>query len=940
MPTGSTIRNVNNGGSVLCSNSTFSSLLPSPNTDPSIILPDPDEYPTQFQDGIEYYFDENSGTQASAASFTNCGFTGNEYPSHVRPLTFNKYPGTISILSCSFDNITSTGSGGVVSVDVQGQSGRSSFSVTSSNFTNCSTTGNGGAMHVNVDSDVLINLCRFVDCSATGDDYTAGGGGGVCSNGFLTGGDIQQLNLVDCVFSDCTASKTGAGVHIEGHLALSVVSTNFERCELLSEIDFTLGGGLCMNGYNQAALTVESCRFIECLSKHAGGAIASMLQKDFSISDTLVKDCFSGTTGAVYIKRIYNCEALSFTDVYFDGNSFGEDRTFFASSNLNFEVNTTKLTDVTIMCDYYPVLPTLTFERCFTTVSSDSSGMIIGKAWLPSFLLDPERYWDVEFTKIGPLLTASPTANVNEKTGKIELEMEGMTPPISQEYEVRAKEEDGTSTTFRMLFADGTGTLFSESEVNLKYNTNYTITSIVGVIPESSSSQMTNDIPIPRAAWVFNFTTTSDYLTFTTPEPSSITPPETPSFSTLQDATARLVESDPQSAFILLHFDKEVLGSFDFVVEEEGKLVTLTFTNEVGSAFGGTKEIKSMSPEMKKLLSWLLPLVACLLVGFVIAIIITVLLRHRKQKKAELAQKEMEVQEPLDVEKVDEVGVDCSNGVIRTDENDESALNSSDVGRTRVNQPEEVMSSASRKEGELVEVMTCGAVCEISTARIDSTLYSVLHKERREIGKRGIGLQIVNGLKHVVAHRPASDVLTRLSSHWILVDAAGNVQLKLQMTSEEAKQEAARTQLHPQPLPNLDGIHDQPSEKTQDAQMDQSGMDGLRWQAPEVVESGVGTQVDGHKASVFSLGLVLWEIETGLVPFGELDAVNAQRQSGTGVGPKMESLKNEEFVSLIHRCVSVDPKQRPTLTDIGEFLSSHPDDTRLASGMEMKEPEP
>ncbi|KAK2951494.1 hypothetical protein BLNAU_13516 [Blattamonas nauphoetae] len=161
------------------------------------------------------------------------------------------------------------------------------------------------------------------------------------------------------------------------------------------------------------------------------------------------------------------------------------------------------------------------------------------------------------------------------------------------------------------------------------------------------------------------------------------------------------------------------------------------------------------------------------------------------------------------------------------------------------------------------------------------------------------------------------------------------------MTREEAEQEAALAQMqNSQPLPNLEGNANQPAEMTQAAHTKKSGMDGLRWRAPEVVladgRSGVES-VDGQKASVFSLGLVLWEIETGQVPFGELDAVNAQRQSGTGIGPKMESLQNEEFVSLIHRCVSVDPKERPTLSEIGKFLSSHPDETRVGSGMEMKE---
>ncbi|KAK2946655.1 hypothetical protein BLNAU_18407 [Blattamonas nauphoetae] len=201
-------------------------------------------------------------------------------------------------------------------------------------------------------------------------------------------------------------------------------------------------------------------------------------------------------------------------------------------------------------------------------------------------------------------------------------------------------------------------------------------------------------------------------------------------------------------------------------------------------------------------------------------------------------------------------------------------------------------------KGDLVEVMACNGGFEVSLVGGSRTLHSVLHKEKREIGKRAVGLQLVNGLKHVLANRQASDVVTRLSSHWILLDNAGNVQLKLRMTSEEAELEAAPTKQ--QPAGSLD---ENGTAQKRGKDVEQAGMDGLRWRAPEVVAGG-GSAVDGHKASVFSLGLVLWEIETGQVPFGELDAVNAQRQSATGIGPKMDSLRNDAFVALILQCVS------------------------------------
>ncbi|KAK2946130.1 hypothetical protein BLNAU_18972 [Blattamonas nauphoetae] len=109
---------------------------------------------------------------------------------------------------------------------------------------------------------------------------------------------------------------------------------------------------------------------------------------------------------------------------------------------------------------------------------------------------------------------------------------------------------------------------------------------------------------------------------------------------------------------------------------------------------------------------------------------------------------------------------------------------------------------------------------------------------------------------------------------------------------------------------------------------EKSGVDGLRWKAPEVV-AGTG-QVDGHKAAVFSLGLILWEIETGLVPYGEVDAIVAQKQSGTAIPPNLSDLHNDEFVALLVRCLSVNPKERPTLTEVGEFLSSHKTESGIA----------
>ncbi|KAK2955787.1 hypothetical protein BLNAU_9323 [Blattamonas nauphoetae] len=974
---GSTIRDVNTGGSVLCSNSSFSSLLPSPNSDadsnqsPTPIPADTFTADT-YEDGTEYYFSDKSGGKETSTIFSHCQFTGDKYPS-THPLSFNQYTGTISILSCSFTNLTR----GAVNINVDAHIDHESITFNSSNFTNCSAATYGGALCIQYVDGAVIDSCRFENCSTTALPQSSGGG--LYLRGTEWEGHITQFQLVGCVVADCTATREGAGVSIAGLADVSVVDSKFERCEIVADSFFRLGGGISVT--EQAALTVERSHFIECSTFNFGGAIFFMHNRDLTISDTLVKDCSSGTTGAICVFCIASSGNLSFTRVFFDGNSVGDETNSFATY-LRITENATKFPDVAVMSVFHTDHPTLKFEECVTTHKSDSSGMIVQGAYnSSSYLYDSERLLDPEFAKIGALLTAKPTASLNKQTGKIELEMEGMTPPTSQEYEVTVKENgNGAETKLRMLFSDGIGTLVSAQENSLKYNTGYTIISIVGIVStssSSSSSRMTNGITVPAAAWVFNIAATPNYLTFTTPK----SPPS------LTWASSELISDNQKYAKVLLVFDEKVHGSFDIVVEEEGKDVILTVpilgeapagdsqkfivvgkdsllthdttytiqsivpTPETDTPFvfmNGTITLhipkssynpnKAMSPETKALLSWLIPLASCLLIALVVVIVIIVLLRRRKQKKnAFPAQNEMEAQEPLEVEKVEAFGVECSNRVIRTDGNDHSAFDS----------PEQVQSNketVQQNTSPYGEVMACSGDFEISAAPMTNTLYSVLHKEHREIGKRAIGIQVVNGLKQVVAHREWSDVLTRLSSHWILIDAEGNVRLKLQMNASEAEQEAALAQMQ-NPLKDRNENEqtvNEASAHTEQSEKDKSGMDGLRWRAPEVVaaedRNGVKS-VDGHKASVFSLGLVLWEIETGQVPFGELDAVNAQRQSGTGIGPKMESLQNEEFIALIHRCLSVDPKQRPTLSEIGEFLSSHPDETIGGSRNEMKEPE-
>ncbi|KAK2955726.1 hypothetical protein BLNAU_9262 [Blattamonas nauphoetae] len=565
---GSTIRDMDTGGSVLCSNSSFSSLLHSPNTEVdlsegTVTIPG-SSVSEPFKGDTDYSFDENSGDQLSEAVFTNCHFDRSVNQLTTSPLSFNNYPGTISIESCSFTGCSSSSEGGAIYylVDVD-QYLRPFLTLTSSNFTHCSASSSGGAVYLMMFDAIALTSCRFEHCSTI--DHSYGGAVYMCIYDHMR---IQKVHsTVDgCVFSDCTTVFGGGGLYSDDMTDITMSDTTFDFCETNSTNVYSRGGGgILMEG--DGILTAERCHFIECRTSNAGAAISFAGTKGFNISDILVKDCYSGVTGAIFISCVQSSKPILFSRVYMVGNSMGTDTLFFTSNNYGFPEHTPKFPDIQILGINFNSGVTIKFVDCFTTIMPDSSAMVIGidvdlstRYYIPAFNMVSE------FEKIGPLLTAKPTAKMNEKTGKIELTMEGMMPPISQEYEVTVKAEDKTEARFRMLFSDGTGTLVSGSEENLKYITDSTIMSIVGVVPESSSSRMTNDIEVPVAAWAFNLAATPNYLSFTTPEEPS----------TLISATANLISDDPKYAHLLIVFNENVKGSFDIVVEEEGKDVTIT----------------------------------------------------------------------------------------------------------------------------------------------------------------------------------------------------------------------------------------------------------------------------------------------------------------------------------------------------------------------------
>ncbi|KAK2945547.1 hypothetical protein BLNAU_19504 [Blattamonas nauphoetae] len=264
---GSTIRDVNNGGSVLCSNSSFSSLLSSPNTDsdpeqPSMTLPN-GTYPFD-DDGTAYNFTSSSGNEHTFATFSHCHFTGDKYLTNARPLTFKAYPGTITITSCSFTNIKVVPVdqydrlGGATIIDQRSAPDCQPVTVEKTNFTNIKASMSGSGMYIIALQSTSIEECRFEECGPGSEGTTDTGGLYVfgfntaavstiknlvfvsCSSNYKTGGMYLNVYgpslLSDCLFDGCSSSGSssptaGAQVNFNDVAPTTFTRINFTDCE-------------------------------------------------------------------------------------------------------------------------------------------------------------------------------------------------------------------------------------------------------------------------------------------------------------------------------------------------------------------------------------------------------------------------------------------------------------------------------------------------------------------------------------------------------------------------------------------------------------------------------------------------------------------------------------------------------------------------------------
>ncbi|KAK2956554.1 hypothetical protein BLNAU_8394 [Blattamonas nauphoetae] len=362
---------------------------------------------------------------------------------------------------------------------------------------------------------------------------------------------------------------------------------------------------------------------------------------------------------------------------------------------------------------------------------------------------------------------------------------------------------------------------------------------------------------------------------------------------------------------------KSSLSSLDPSLEWRGRLLFGNSQRTIDSFLIQSNTAERYAQSVKDNMKWWLPLSIVLGVSFLILVLLVFICwRRRKDQSVKKEVKKEELQEEELIEKM-EIGDEPTMGrhVI---ESTAVAMKDKTITQHGADEPAATQphlllppsTSNGQVQVEMIEVMDCMNFGSHFVARQNS-LYHRLHVEKNCVeNKLREERRLATALLRIKNTTPLADVLLHLSSHWVKMNKEGELCLLMEDGIRPPNGEQWKTDK----TVNCDAVGEK--------------RDGERWSAPEqFVENGeVQKQIDTSQVSVFRLGLVLWEMETGQIPFGETDAVNACRQLKAGIVPGMDGVGNVSMRDLITHCLCVNADGRPSLETVASTLCAMEED--------------
>ncbi|KAK2954928.1 hypothetical protein BLNAU_10067 [Blattamonas nauphoetae] len=231
---GTTIVDMNVGGDLLCSNSSFrhchSSLIPS-STHPTYIL--------QHRSLSETHYIFDSSTPSSAIVFQRCTFHSMFAHEFDCIITLLYTPSSLAISECSFAEIqTSCSVGGIISF--VHSTPLAPFSIEGCSFLKCSALATGGCVHVNSSTTATASSCYLENIKGVYSSITGGG---------FFFAQVPHTHVSNSVFDECGGKPVrgiGSGVAFMLVPSLKLDSLRFrtQNAPNCSDVHFERSGTL------------------------------------------------------------------------------------------------------------------------------------------------------------------------------------------------------------------------------------------------------------------------------------------------------------------------------------------------------------------------------------------------------------------------------------------------------------------------------------------------------------------------------------------------------------------------------------------------------------------------------------------------------------------------------------------------------------------------